>query len=80
MMKSVFNIFFNSIGFDIKRISKVGKSSKIIPDFKKYDIFTTIDGNQIDLLDGYKNYIWPESFDEMVKDQSIPDSTFIKKK
>ena len=79
MMKSVFNIFFNSIGFDIKRISKVGKSSKIIPDFKKYDIFTTIDGNQIDLLDGYKNYIWPESFDEMVKDQSVPDSTFIKR-
>tara|TARA_X000001036_G_scaffold349584_1_gene330140 strand:- start:3604 stop:4653 length:1050 start_codon:yes stop_codon:yes gene_type:complete len=79
MIKSIVKKIFNLIGFDIRRISKVGKSSKIIPNFEKYDIFTTIDGNQINLLDGYKNYIWPESFDEMVRDQSIPDGTFIKR-
>ena len=78
MIKSLVKKIFNLIGFDIRRISKLGKSSKIIPNFEKYDIFTTIDGNQIDLLNGYKNYIWPESFDEMVRNQSIPDGTFIK--
>ncbi len=79
MVKSFVKNFFNLIGFDIRRIHKLDKRSKIIPKFEKYDVFTTIDGNQIDLLDGYKNFIWPESFDQMVRNQSIPDSSFIEK-
>ena len=75
----MFLIYFSiQLVLILKESLRLEKVQKIIPDFKKYDIFTTIDGNQIDLLDGYKNYIWPESFDEMVKDQSIPDSTLLK--
>tara|TARA_B110000438_G_scaffold144373_1_gene139093 strand:- start:4804 stop:5880 length:1077 start_codon:yes stop_codon:yes gene_type:complete len=79
LIKKIIKIIFSGLGFEIKKKSKIKLISKALVSFEKYAVFTTSAGTQIDLLKGYKNYIWPESFDEMIKSHSIPNEKFIKR-